>query len=111
MPRRARDRRKRKQEKKLAEDQKLESAVVESKTASQWKEKGNKAFASRDYDTALEHYTRAIKEDSKNASLYSNRYVNTTCGCLEQYAVALGAGKWRVSIRPCIFMNVFVSTH
>lgn len=34
---------------------------------------GNKAFAAKDYDEAIKHYTAAIAIDSKNCVYYSNR--------------------------------------
>lgn len=37
------------------------------------KELGNKAFAAKEYDEAIKHYTAAIAIDSKNCVYYSNR--------------------------------------
>mmetsp|Transcript_14093 Transcript_14093/g.30114 ORF Transcript_14093/g.30114 Transcript_14093/m.30114 type:complete len:270 (-) Transcript_14093:82-891(-) len=37
------------------------------------KELGNQAFAAKDYDEAIKHYTAAISLDSKNCVYYSNR--------------------------------------
>jgi tetratricopeptide (TPR) repeat protein len=37
------------------------------------KDKGNKAFQAKDYDTAIELFTQAIALDSQNHVLYSNR--------------------------------------
>lgn len=34
---------------------------------------GNTAFAAKEYDTAIKHYTAAIALDSKNCVYYSNR--------------------------------------
>ena len=34
---------------------------------------GNKAFAAKEYDEAIKHYTHAISIDSKNCVYYSNR--------------------------------------
>ena len=34
---------------------------------------GNKAFAAKDYDEAIKHYTAAIAIDSKNCVYFSNR--------------------------------------
>ena len=34
---------------------------------------GNKAFAAKDYDEAIKHYTAAISIDSKNCVYFSNR--------------------------------------
>ncbi|KAL3782670.1 hypothetical protein ACHAWO_002595 [Cyclotella atomus] len=41
--------------------------------AEEKKELGNKAFAAKDYDEAIKHYTAAIALDSKNCVYYSNR--------------------------------------
>lgn len=35
---------------------------------------GNEAFAAKNYDEAIEHYTNAIKADPDNAIYYSNRW-------------------------------------
>jgi len=37
------------------------------------KELGNKAFAAKEYDEAIKHYTAAISKDSKNCVYFSNR--------------------------------------
>ncbi|CAI5469369.1 unnamed protein product [Closterium sp. Yama58-4] len=37
------------------------------------KEKGNKAYKQKKYQEAVDHYTTAIRHDSKNATYYSNR--------------------------------------
>ncbi|CAI7834439.1 unnamed protein product, partial [Closterium sp. NIES-53] len=37
------------------------------------KEKGNKAYKQKKYQEAVDHYTAAIRHDSKNATYYSNR--------------------------------------
>ena len=42
-------------------------------TAQQFKDEGNKAFKSGDYNQAIEHYTKAIELDSTNPTYYSNR--------------------------------------
>ena len=34
---------------------------------------GNKAFAAKEYDEAIKHYTAAISIDSKNCVYFSNR--------------------------------------
>eukprot|EP00742_Colponemidia_sp_Colp-10_P009493 GILJ01010354.1.p1 GENE.GILJ01010354.1~~GILJ01010354.1.p1 ORF type:complete len:607 (-),score=103.19 GILJ01010354.1:130-1950(-) len=50
-------------------------AVVKSEplSAIAWKDKGNEAFALKDYPAAIEAYTKAIEIDSAHAVLYSNR--------------------------------------
>lgn len=37
------------------------------------KDQGNKAFAAKDYDKAIDFFTKAIALDSKNHVLWSNR--------------------------------------
>lgn len=39
----------------------------------QWKAKGNSALQSKDYDSAVECYTKAIELDGNNHVYYSNR--------------------------------------
>lgn len=46
------------------------------RSAEEEKEIGNKAFAAKDYDEAINHYTVAIKLDHKNHMYYSNRSVS-----------------------------------
>jgi tetratricopeptide (TPR) repeat protein len=41
--------------------------------ASALKDAGNKAFAAKDYDTAIDLFTQAIALDSSNHVLFSNR--------------------------------------
>ena len=38
-----------------------------------FKELGSKAFTAKDYDTAIKHFTDAIKENPQDHTLYSNR--------------------------------------
>lgn len=38
-----------------------------------FKELGTKAFTAKDYDTAIKHFTEAIKENPQDHTLYSNR--------------------------------------
>ncbi len=38
-----------------------------------FKELGAKAFTAKDYDTAIKHFTEAIKENPQDHTLYSNR--------------------------------------
>lgn len=41
--------------------------------ADTFKDKGNKAFAAKDYDTANEWFSKAIEADPSNHVLFSNR--------------------------------------
>jgi len=42
-------------------------------TADQLKAKGNQAFKDKDYDAAIDFFTRAIKLDPNNHIFFSNR--------------------------------------
>ena len=50
-------------------------------------ERGNKAFESQDYKTALDLYTKAIEVDEKNHTLYSNR--SATFAAIKEWQKAL----------------------
>ena len=50
-------------------------AVPVASQAESCKEKGNQAFVQGKFDQALELYTKAIEQDEKSYSLYSNRYL------------------------------------
>ena len=41
--------------------------------ANELKDQGNKAFQAKDYDTAIDLFTKAIELDSQNHVLFSNR--------------------------------------
>jgi stress-induced-phosphoprotein 1 len=41
--------------------------------ANELKDRGNKAFAAKDYDSAIQFFSQAIAIDPKNHVLYSNR--------------------------------------
>jgi len=47
--------------------------VDQKPTADEQKEHGNKAFADKEYEKAIEHYTNAIEIDPQNHVYYSNR--------------------------------------
>lgn len=67
------------------------------KTAEEEKVIGNKAFAAKDYDKAITHYTSAIKLDHKNHVYYSNRSVSY-----------VGIGKFEEAVidaKECIRLN------
>jgi stress-induced-phosphoprotein 1 len=63
--------------KKEPEPKKEEKVVPEltedEKKALEEKEKGNAAYKARDFDTAIKHYTEAMKYDPKNVILLTNR--------------------------------------
>jgi len=48
--------------------------------AAEFKEKGNAAFAAKDWNLAIDFYTKAIQADATNHVFWSNRsacYINT----------------------------------
>eukprot|EP00555_Chaetoceros_dichaeta_P002263 CAMPEP_0198252388 /NCGR_PEP_ID=MMETSP1447-20131203/2888_1 /TAXON_ID=420782 /ORGANISM="Chaetoceros dichaeta, Strain CCMP1751" /LENGTH=264 /DNA_ID=CAMNT_0043937615 /DNA_START=85 /DNA_END=879 /DNA_ORIENTATION=- len=66
-------------------------------SSAEFKEKGNVAFAAKNYDEAIECYTKAIRLDDKNHVFYSNRSAS--------YA---GKQKWVEAIsdaKDCIRLN------
>ncbi|KAJ7781665.1 activator of Hsp70 and Hsp90 chaperone [Mycena metata] len=66
--------------------------------ATELKDQGNKAFAAKDYDTAIDLFTQAIAIDPKNHVLYSNRsaaYVGK-----KQWAEALTDAEQCVVVNP-----------
>ncbi|KAI9022487.1 hypothetical protein DFJ74DRAFT_93060 [Hyaloraphidium curvatum] len=66
--------------------------------AEELKAKGNKAFASGDYDGAVKAFTEAIAVDPKNHVLYSNR--SAAYASLHDYAKALEDAQKTVSLKP-----------
>lgn len=67
------------------------------KTANEYKLEGNKAFAQKDYNTAIELFTKAIEKDASNHVFFSNRsgsYIN-----IGQYDQAI------VDADECIKLN------
>ena len=66
--------------------------------AAEAKVKGNKAFQEKDYKTAIEHFTEAIKNDPADHLFYSNRsacYAN-----IKEYQKALEDGEQCVKLNP-----------
>jgi len=66
--------------------------------ATESKIKGNKAFQEKDYKTAIEHFTEAIKNDPTDHLFYSNRsacYAN-----IQEYQKALEDGEQCVKLNP-----------
>jgi tetratricopeptide (TPR) repeat protein len=51
----------------------LPEAQVKRLKAEAAKERGNDAFKAKDYESALQHYSEAIKLDNTNGTFYSNR--------------------------------------
>lgn len=47
--------------------------LIRFNQANELKDQGNKAFQSKDFDTAIDLFTKAIELDSQNHVLFSNR--------------------------------------
>ncbi|KAL3432508.1 hypothetical protein BDV09DRAFT_174082 [Aspergillus tetrazonus] len=62
------------------------------------KAEGNKAFAAKDYPTAIEKFTQAIELDSNNHVLYSNR--SAVYAAQQEYEKALADAEKAVEIKP-----------
>ncbi|KAL4975940.1 hypothetical protein BDW66DRAFT_160043 [Aspergillus desertorum] len=62
------------------------------------KAEGNKAFAAKDYPTAIEKFTQAIELDSNNHVLYSNR--SAVYAAQHEYEKALADAEKAVEIKP-----------
>ncbi|CBF82501.1 hypothetical protein AN9124.2 [Aspergillus nidulans FGSC A4] len=62
------------------------------------KAEGNKAFAAKDYPTAVEKFTQAIELDSNNHVLYSNR--SAVYAAQQEYEKALADAEKAVEIKP-----------
>ncbi|GKY94301.1 hypothetical protein MPSEU_000395900 [Mayamaea pseudoterrestris] len=64
----------------------------------EWKELGNKAFAAKQYNDAIQHYTKAILYDKSNHVYYSNR---SACHAgLKQWAEAARDAKECIRLDP-----------
>ncbi|GAB4818886.1 hypothetical protein N2152v2_005932 [Parachlorella kessleri] len=72
--------------------------VADKAAAAQEKEKGNKAFAGGDFETAVKHFTRCIELDPRNEVYYSNRAAALTS--LQRYAEAVRDAKRVVELKP-----------
>ncbi|WRX18233.1 Tetratricopeptide repeat 1 - like 7 [Theobroma cacao] len=66
--------------------------------ADEAKAKGNAAFSSGDFNTAIKHFTEAINLAPTNHVLYSNR--SAACASLHQYDAALSDAKKTVDLKP-----------
>ncbi|KAE8730707.1 hypothetical protein F3Y22_tig00002890pilonHSYRG00035 [Hibiscus syriacus] len=66
--------------------------------ADEAKAKGNAAFSSGDFNTAIKHFTEAINLAPTNHVLYSNR--SAAYASLHQYDVALSDAKKTVELKP-----------
>ncbi|KAL4993180.1 hypothetical protein BDV10DRAFT_179583 [Aspergillus recurvatus] len=62
------------------------------------KAEGNKAFAAKDYPTAIEKFTQAIELDSNNHVLFSNR--SAVYAAQKEYEKALTDAEKAVEIKP-----------
>ncbi|XP_022738028.1 hsp70-Hsp90 organizing protein 3-like [Durio zibethinus] len=66
--------------------------------ADEAKAKGNAAFSSGDFNTAIKHFTEAINLSPTNHVLYSNR--SAAYASLHQYEAALSDAKKTVDLKP-----------
>ncbi|XVF13314.1 hypothetical protein REPUB_Repub08aG0198100 [Reevesia pubescens] len=66
--------------------------------ADEAKAKGNAAFSSGDFNTAIKHFTEAINLSPTNHVLYSNR--SASYASLHQYDAALSDAKKTVELKP-----------
>lgn len=74
-------------------------------TAEEKKELGNKAFAAKEYDEAIKHYTAAIALDSKNCVYYSNR---SAChGGKQEWATAAQDAKECIKTNPSFIKGYY----
>ena len=64
---------KREQQHKDASFKKEEELVYNENTGMFWKQKGNEAFKVKNYQLALEHYSKAIELNSSESVFFSNR--------------------------------------
>lgn len=69
-----------------------------AKTAEELKELGNKAFGSKDYETAIKHYSDAIRLDPKNHVFFSNR--SASYASLQQNEMAANDAKECIRLDP-----------
>ncbi|KAL9189769.1 hypothetical protein ACHAXT_009444 [Thalassiosira profunda] len=69
------------------------------------KELGNKAFAAKDYDEAIKHYTAAIAIDSKNCVYYSNR--SACYGGKQEWASAAKDAKECIKVDPSFIKGYY----
>lgn len=69
------------------------------------KELGNKAFAAKNYDEAIKHYTAAIALDSKNCVYYSNR--SACYGGKKDWATAANDAKECIKTNPSFIKGYY----
>lgn len=67
-------------------------------TAEEWKTKGNEAFASKDFQTAVDCFTKSIELAPTNHVLYSNRA--GAYASLGQYELSLADAKRCIALKP-----------
>lgn len=74
-------------------------------TADEYKEEGNKAFAAKDFDKAIECYTSAIQADPKNHVFYSNR--SASYAAKEQWDKAISDAKQCIKTDPAFIKGYY----
>mmetsp|Transcript_93088 Transcript_93088/g.260320 ORF Transcript_93088/g.260320 Transcript_93088/m.260320 type:complete len:254 (+) Transcript_93088:155-916(+) len=71
---------------------------IATTTPEEHKELGNKAFAEKDFERAINHYTKAIQLDPKNHVFFSNR--SACYAGLEEWAKAVEDSKECIRLDP-----------
>lgn len=66
---------------------------------------GNKAFAAKDFDQAILHYTNAIKLDSNNHVFFSNR--SASYASKKQYTEAIADAKQCIKLNPSFIKGYY----
>jgi Putative Zn-dependent protease, contains TPR repeats len=66
---------------------------------------GNKAFAAKDFDQAIQHYTNAIKIDPNNHVFFSNR--SASYASKKQYTEAIADAKQCIKLNPSFIKGYY----
>lgn len=74
-------------------------------TAEEHKALGNEAFAAKDFEKAIGHYTDAIKADPKNHVFFSNR--SASYASLKKYPEAISDAKECIKLNPTFIKGYY----